>query len=601
MNNITRLARTIVTFVLLVCAGSAFAQSAQRVVYVNGIMTDNATALITAQRIFKILQQSVNHPLNTRTYSVDVVWNPQGWSQTSGSCLLSPADKWYSALYHDFVDATNPDHCLFKDNVEIVMLKASEERYAAKFNSLLHPHDQATSSFSSDDASAVANYADPMYGMNSGNMGLVSYGVANTDPSTTPFPDSMRALKDTIQSLAGAMLWKELDSNGAPTGNTHSTIVVAHSQGNLLANLAYAKASVMQAGSDGVAADPWKYVRIINIANTSEFSLNNLNLTNAADGALFADLRLKNLAKNYNTEASVFGSNMWKRITPQSPDWNTPMNHVLANPTFNDPADGVYPFHADENHLLRETYLGYADEAGWEHNRFVTVSNKQGVTYTSDNQRFRDHFEDLIYQASKSLDDANTPPPPVDPWTVVYRDDFNGFTTDWAFTSAPVQYWSGGNLTFGAKANTTNSATATLNFPVGDGVHKMRIKWRQKISHGSGSYFKYLFDARGSGVNMAVVTDYCSSGNIAYVTNETCRTNQRPRGAIMNQWVNVVMIVSPGVVDVVITNDSGAQIDSFSDFGNHSPVLTSPLFRIGGNDASTSLALDYFEVAIRNQ
>ncbi|MFZ1235277.1 MAG: hypothetical protein WAQ53_18600, partial [Thiofilum sp.] len=164
-----------------------------------------------------------------------------------------------------------------------------------------------------------------------------------------------------------------------------SAVVIAHSQGNLLANLAYAKL-VSKYGND-----IRKKILIVNIANTSEFSANNLNLTQAGDRALYPSYMNKDLT-------TLPSQKSWSRTTPRCS--NDFCNFSLLSPTLGAVDTGSYnPFNIPDSnlqHSITATYLS----------NFVvdTIIDQQGVTLSDLKQRrFVDLFEDFVYMAANAV------------------------------------------------------------------------------------------------------------------------------------------------------------------------------------------------------
>ncbi|MDP2816022.1 MAG: DUF1566 domain-containing protein, partial [Rectinemataceae bacterium] len=177
------------------------------------------------------------------------------------------------------------------------------------------------------------------------------------------------------------------------------SIVVAHSQGNLLANLAYAKLV-----SDGV--DTSKLIRIVNVANTSEFSVNNLNLTHSDDNALKALTVLPSLGFN------------WTRTTPNCSN-DGACDFELAAPTLGSPTESI-PGDNLKKHSMVMTYLSTVP---------LPVLDDQGVQYTPGADRFVDRFEDIVYAAAESFSSED-----VDIPTGTYRLPDTGQTQSYTNT-----------------------------------------------------------------------------------------------------------------------------------------------------------------------
>lgn len=336
----------------------------QRVEYVNGIQNTRDDAIASLHKIectlmdgAEILQKnpantscfntvgSPNHRPVKRDFVVDYTWNPIGWWGT--------------------VDITDD----LQDWQELFTLKTVEERCIG----LLLALKQAVSA---NDSVAVANTAMPLqnyasnllYGENSSNNELVRDGDVDAA--------RMALTQGVISGL--------LDKMSA----TDQTIIVAHSEGNLLAHLAYAKFAAL------LPVSAIKNVRIVNVGNTAQFSMHDLNLTNADDDALYGAVSgLKHLADRFD----------WIRTTPSCND--SDCDFAVDSPTMKAPEGSDF-----YDHDFKEVYLS---------DREVEVNEWRGVNYTPDKRRFRDRFEDLVYTAADSLDDAQQG------WRTVKKEDFN--------------------------------------------------------------------------------------------------------------------------------------------------------------------------------
>ena len=172
-------------------------------------------------------------------------------------------------------------------------------------------------------------------------------------------------------------------------------IVIAHSQGNLLVNLSYA----MLAAKYGNAVA--KQVRVVNVANTSGFSISNLNLTHAGDAALFSGGAAKrHLDNSLETLPSQEG---WTRTTPTCPN-DQACNFRLARATLLKPTSAITDQGVIDkvlDHSIVETYLSSAT---------VPVANGQGIPFSASATRFRDRFEDAVYAAAASLEASQGAP-----------------------------------------------------------------------------------------------------------------------------------------------------------------------------------------------
>ncbi len=197
----------------------------------------------------------------------------------------------------------------------------------------------------------------------------------------------------------------------AEISNLQPAVVVAHSQGNLLANLAWAKI----VGEHGDAAKGM--MRLVNVANTSEFSVHGLNFTHEGDAALFASARL--LAVETSLEALPSAGGNWTRTTPNCLN-DSACNFKLAPATFLRPTTAI-PLSPVRDLLnpsktletLADTQLNVALQHSISGVYLSTarvppvVPDTQRVALSA-NDRFVDRFEDFVYAAAKSLDVAVT-------------------------------------------------------------------------------------------------------------------------------------------------------------------------------------------------
>lgn len=316
---------------------SAFSQAAMPAIclpetaifFVNGIQNTLEEAKESAEAVKNLLDISNNRSgIDKRAFTVDLIYNPIGYyrSVPSGS-------------------ASSTDGNFRQDIIELFLEKTAEEHFSADFQRLIYSHTNA-SSRAPDKAAAVrvVSYIDNFL---PGSNYIEANGLAvEADFSAT---------KDVIDSLTS-----KLESNDR-------SIVVAHSQGNLIANLAWAKFVATS------IKDVRRTVRVINVANTSRFSVNSLNLTHYGDNALYA---LKILPS-----ASIPD---WVRTTPLCV--NSACDFRLAAPTM---------YYEGAGHGFVDTYLSDAN---------TTVIAANDVQFMAGNNRFADRFEDLVYTAAESLD-----------------------------------------------------------------------------------------------------------------------------------------------------------------------------------------------------
>lgn len=339
-------------------------QPITNVVYVNGIQNTLEDAQKTQRKIQEVLDSSPNHPIGSRRFFVVyLVWNPVGW--------------------YGLVDGQSD---LSQDTMELFIEKTAEEDFATSFQELLAPFNQSTIVEKRNDALKVVRYLDSML---PGNNSL------ETDQPPKINDERMSTTQRAIRNLISQV--KQLGS----------TVVVAHSQGNLLANLAWAKL-VSEYGNDAK-----RMMRLVNVANTSAFSIHNLNFTHAGDAGLFS-VATKSIAQNPAGDKSletIPARNGWTRTTTglyQCPS-NGTCNFTVSPATFKKmtgdidyPTDwnvvgnweGTAGFILDHSILL--TYLSTATVPPVD-------SDTQGVPFTNVVDTFAGRFEDFVYAAARSI------------------------------------------------------------------------------------------------------------------------------------------------------------------------------------------------------
>ncbi|HQR72071.1 MAG TPA: choice-of-anchor D domain-containing protein [Burkholderiaceae bacterium] len=312
----------------------------QYVIYINGIQNTQEEALNTAVAINDVLKASRNHTDSTnRSFLVDSVWNPVGFYGEKDGNLWA------------------------EDNAELFVEKTAEEWFREKFLKILTPHNQRPEQSDVIRQSAAISVRLWLQNMLQGRTSLESDPVQITAGSMAKTQEAVYQLMDKIRK--------------------RPTVVIAHSQGNLLANLAHAAL----AAEDGI--DVYKMLRVVNVANTSLFSVSRLNLTHDKDRALAGLGALPTVHKDPK----------WGRNTPlcgSESAWGYCLFY-MAPATFS--ADDE-PF-LDTRHNMVDTYLS---------DRIIGVIDSQGVSFTPGANSFRDRFEDLVYAGAASLEAANTSP-----------------------------------------------------------------------------------------------------------------------------------------------------------------------------------------------
>lgn len=332
LTDLLRFALTVLTVLIAMAPDVRAADQVVNVVYVNGIQNVGEDIDDAIARIEYILDESENHA-SKRTFRIVANPNPAGWF----------GKKTESSFEQDIM--------------ELFLLKTAEEKYAPFFPNIVVPHNDLTKSIFVPAAKAVKIFLDNML---PGGTILEERGwIAASDMNATQ--RAAKRLAEKVNELGQA-------------------VVVAHSQGNLLANLAYASL----ASEHGDLTK--KMVRVLNVANNSRFSVNGLDFTHDGDAALTA---LQFLALTLN----------WTRNTA---DCTAPAlcPFMLTDPTLTRSSGGGDA----ARHNFVDTYLS-------DHS--VDVSNAAGVSFTPDKRRFRDRFEDFVYAAATSLDTVNPPPSEV--------------------------------------------------------------------------------------------------------------------------------------------------------------------------------------------
>jgi len=266
-----------------------------------------------------------------RSFKDSFVHNPIGWYNDEN------ADGW-------------------EDKKELFLLKTAEECYREDFLRIIVPHNQSRV-IDQAAAARVERYLDNMItgasgGHLCGDTSLVTGGGV-TALNMSPTRRTAIALASAVKSKGSA-------------------IVVAHSQGNLLAHLAYARLA-RELGDDAN-----RVMRIVNVANTSVLAAHGLDMTHGNDRALALLLAL---------------GQRYKRTTPRCNDERC--NFVITSATLaGTSVDGVDA----DNHDFITTYLSGAH---------VDVLNPQGISFTDGRTEFRDRFVDFVYAAAASLDAFN--------------------------------------------------------------------------------------------------------------------------------------------------------------------------------------------------
>ncbi len=309
-------------------------------VYINGIQNTLEMAAETANTIAYSLKTSANHYGRMKTFNVENVWNPIGWSGNKDGWDLS------------------------QDKMELFLLKTAEEKYRSDFQKIIVPFNMSQT-IDQDAATRVNAYLDDMTPWN-------NYLESEGKITDADMNETQRAAKSLVSSVE----------------RLGSAVVVAHSQGNLLANLAYARLA------KNYGNDTTKMIRVVNVANVSEFSVNSLNFTHRGDAALFSGATESGCLDN-SLETIPSRGNNWTRTTDKCAGGTE--KFTIAAATFDYPTTPIPDqdfFDKCLNHSIVQTYLSTA---------IVPVLDDQGITFTTSAERFVDRFEDFIYAAAESL------------------------------------------------------------------------------------------------------------------------------------------------------------------------------------------------------
>lgn len=348
MNSIIK----ILLIALVFYTGNLLAESIN-IYYVNGIFTTEDDAEASAKNIAKILGQSRNH-MEKHKFDVFSIYNPDGLHQ---DFYVPPS------IFQQFLDLFN----ISKPISEFILKKEEDisELFVSKFI---------------EEYGSVQLYEDikaPHH--------AESFPVLNTDSARRIFDNlqyEMPTFKDAVND-AISLHFKDKPTN--------RTIIIAHSQGNIFAN--YLWAYWVKNYGDSI----FSKVRIINVANTSLFSPNDLNLTHENDGALFKDT------------AQICGEIVSLESVPET------VSFERASPLCSENDEGISekicPFFLEEptyygsggefctRHGFKETYLS-------ENHTFPLV-DQNIVSGDYVGTTFRDRLEDMVYTAVASLDRAN--------------------------------------------------------------------------------------------------------------------------------------------------------------------------------------------------
>lgn len=539
----------------------------KRIVFVNGInVEDRYAARDSMHRMKAILCDttdtgtyivapgSVNHRPVMKNFSFDLVYNPTGWS----------------TLPNDTTEST-----LSQDVKELFMLKTHEENIQDDLN-LLRQHGPYRGLLSDVDYQAAAH-----------RVTIYAQNIAHNTTSLEQEPSVINGSETYCDPEAGGRcttvnsLRPLVASDMTPTQNAISSLateiaagqvlLVAHSEGNLLAQLAYAKAIDTEVSRRDA-------VRIVNVANTAAMSMNDFVMSTDSDEALAA---LTNIA---------FPS--WKRVTAKHPDYGVYQTdhdpYTLGNASGWSTCDLADKF---LDHYLTCSYLSG--------DRTADVTDYRGVNFTPGASSLAARFEDLVYAAADSLDDAQAG------WLTQFRDDFD--------SSTPTSNWTVAGFTTKLQVDGTMYYT-DISAAVGQGIVRMssyytapttlRMKFRRKLTGGTGSYFltrAYLNGSTGFVLYTSTPGNWGTWTSFGYTYLKDASTG----GGVgydpqwnyhIGDWVNYEYIITEGCADVYIwkTSDTNKRKLSFCSSGIHPTAM--PRFTLASDDGLGEMLLDYVSI-----
>lgn len=339
--------------VLLPIAASASDRVAY---YINGIQNTADDSKATADQIQAILNASPNHVgVNKKAFLVKNVWNPIGF--------YGKADGQWD---------------LAQDQQELFVLKTGEETYASELRSLACNFRAAECPANKAAADAVVSYVESL------NASIDIW--QSTSKISKLISVDMSGTYRAIKALAGGI------------SSDKNAIIIAHSQGNLLANLALSIISSKYGEkARGMA-------RLINVANTSDLAFSGLNFTHASDAALFYSAKAFGL-QDQSLEKYPIRENLTRTTTKCN---DTSCSFDMGMPTFKKITENIdYPDSKDGaadntlNHSIALTYLNDTYHIDVESAYAAQVPFSPGAS------RFVDRFEDLVYVADASLVQVN--------------------------------------------------------------------------------------------------------------------------------------------------------------------------------------------------
>lgn len=334
-----RAVRLALAFLTTLCWAVSAVAVDQKVLFVNGIQNTPQQALINLKRLQNAVDPNFVRQTIKRSFIIEAIYNPIG-----------------------YYGGTEPEDSPFKHDLrEVFLLKTAEELYGPSYRQIVSPH-YVASPIDLAAAGAVAAYYKNM----------LPSRAAGVVPANNYLERTGEVSASNMQPTR-AVITKLVEKVGFNLG---PTIVVAHSQGNLLANLAYAVLA------NDLGRDLFKRVRVINVANTAEFAPSGLDFTHEDDLVLQGEKQLAIVAR-------------WPRTTPKC------MNYALCEFSLASPQFGGGQFANFDflHHAFDDVYLSLAP--------LQRVPQGIGVRFGLYPYYFVDRFVDLMYAAADSLDSSD--------------------------------------------------------------------------------------------------------------------------------------------------------------------------------------------------
>lgn len=312
---------------------------------------------------------------------VNGIANSEKDAKASCAAVKSLMNRGKGMMPYEVVAVYNPKGLY--DKHELLQLKSSEEMYIASLRKLACRFDDICT-VDYDAARAVTEH---LFQMNKSTNSSTS-----TIGGKEKVQERMSHTRQAVLALA-----EEIKKH-------RMSVVVAHSEGNIIANLAFAHLATRQQMGD----DIYNRVRIINVANTSLIALSGLDLTHDKDGALAA----------LDTLPTTFMR--WKRTTPYCNDAvckftrTKPTLHITNLPNPAELKNQLSAMQAvpETHHRFIGTYMSEKLEVD------IVKGEHAGVRHHSEfGVTFADRFRIIFFTAAASffneLSLTKPPEPPV--------------------------------------------------------------------------------------------------------------------------------------------------------------------------------------------